>query len=86
MNDIVKARGDQIDIDGLSRHLGAPIVTTTATRNEGIEELKETIFNAIPAHFPSPRNDADRPHSGLLRRTQKNSAPSQPKHNGPDLV
>ncbi|MHA1948675.1 MAG: FeoB small GTPase domain-containing protein [Candidatus Thorarchaeota archaeon] len=51
MYDIVKSRGDNIDIEGLSRHLGAPVVTTTAPRKEGIEELKDTILAAIPEHF-----------------------------------
>ncbi len=51
MYDIVKTRGDRIDIEGLSRHLGAPIVTTTATRKEGIEELKDAILTSIPSHF-----------------------------------
>jgi Fe2+ transport system protein B len=51
MYDIVKARGDQIDIEGLSKHLGAQIVATTATRKEGIEELKDAILAAIPQHY-----------------------------------
>ncbi|MGY5863186.1 MAG: FeoB small GTPase domain-containing protein [Candidatus Thorarchaeota archaeon] len=51
MYDIVKARGDHIDIEGLSRHLRAPVVTTTATRKEGIEELKDAILTSIPEHF-----------------------------------
>ncbi len=56
MNDIVKSRGDQIDVDGLSRHLGAPVVTTTATRKEGLEELKDAILTSIPLHFRETEN------------------------------
>jgi ferrous iron transport protein B len=51
MNDIVKSRGDNIDTEGLSRHLGTPVVTTTATRKEGIEELKDAILTTIPEHL-----------------------------------
>ncbi|MHA2025771.1 MAG: FeoB small GTPase domain-containing protein [Candidatus Thorarchaeota archaeon] len=60
MYDIVKSRGDKIDIEGLSRHLGAPVVTTTATRKEGIEELKDAILISIPEHFRevSPEGDS----------------------------
>ena len=51
MYDIVMARGDQIDIERLSEKLGAQVVTTTATRKEGIEELKDAILAAIPKHY-----------------------------------
>jgi len=51
MYDIVRSRGDCIDIDGLSKHLGAKVVTTTATRKEGIEELKDAIFASIPTNI-----------------------------------
>ena len=51
MYDIVEARGDRIDIEGLSRRLGAKVVATTATRKEGIEELKDAILAAVPQHY-----------------------------------
>jgi ferrous iron transport protein B len=51
MYDIVKARGDRIDIEGLSQRLGAQVVATTATRKEGIEELKDAILAAVPQHY-----------------------------------
>jgi Fe2+ transport system protein B len=51
MYDIVNARGDKIDIEGLSKRLGAQVVATTATRKEGIEELKDAILAAIPQHY-----------------------------------
>jgi ferrous iron transport protein B len=58
MYDIVQSRGDKIDLDGLSRHLGAPVVATTATRKEGLEELKDAILTSIPEHF---RENGDSP-------------------------
>ena len=51
MYDVVRSRGDNIDIEGLSKRLRAPVVTTTATRKEGIEELKDAILTSIPEHF-----------------------------------
>ena len=39
MYDIAQRQGLQIDIDGLSRELGVPIVTTVATRKRGIDDL-----------------------------------------------
>jgi ferrous iron transport protein B len=51
MYDIVKARGDQIDLERLSERLGAQVVATTATRKEGIEELKDAILAAVPQHY-----------------------------------
>ena len=48
MHDVVESRGDRINIDALSRILGAPVVSTTATKKEGIEELKEKILETTP--------------------------------------
>jgi ferrous iron transport protein B len=39
MYDIAQRQGLRIDIEGLSRELGAPVVTTVATRKRGIEDL-----------------------------------------------
>ncbi len=57
MYDIIKSRGDKIDIEALSRHLGAQVVTTTATRKEGIEELKDAILASVPQHYLDAAND-----------------------------
>jgi ferrous iron transport protein B len=59
MYDIVMSRGDQIDIAALSRHLGAKVVTTTATRKEGIEALKDAILASVPKHYFEESNDQD---------------------------
>jgi ferrous iron transport protein B len=39
MYDIAQRQGLRIDLEGLSRELGAPIVTTVATRKRGIDDL-----------------------------------------------
>ena len=51
MYDIVRARGDHIDIEKLSQRLRAQVIATTATRKEGIEELKDAILAAVPKHY-----------------------------------
>jgi ferrous iron transport protein B len=43
MYDIAQRQGLRIDIEGLSREIGAPIVTTVATRKRGIDELVAKI-------------------------------------------
>ena len=61
MYDIAQRQGLRIDLDGLSRDIGAPIVTTVATRKRGIEELvakAESLALTMPAtenvwHEPS---------------------------------
>jgi ferrous iron transport protein B len=50
MYDVVEGRGDKIDIERLSERLGVPIVVTTATKKEGMDELKEAILRAAPNH------------------------------------
>jgi Fe2+ transport system protein B len=50
MYDVVKQRGDHIDIDGLSRKLQAPVVVTTATKKEGLEDLKDAILRVTPGY------------------------------------
>ncbi len=52
MYDIAQRQGLRIDLEGLSRELGVPVVTTTATRRRGIPELvaaiEETLGKATP--------------------------------------
>jgi ferrous iron transport protein B len=43
MYDIAQRQGLRIDLDGLQRELGCPIVTTVATRKRGIAELVEKV-------------------------------------------
>jgi ferrous iron transport protein B len=50
MYDSVESRGDKIDIETLSRKLGAPVVATTATKKEGIDTLKDKILEVTPKH------------------------------------
>jgi ferrous iron transport protein B len=61
MYDIAQRQGLRIDLEGLSKAIGAPIVTTVATRKRGIEDLvaqAEALVDTMPAgqnvwHEPS---------------------------------
>ncbi|MGR9100635.1 MAG: Fe(2+) transporter permease subunit FeoB [Gammaproteobacteria bacterium] len=46
MMDSVRKKGLQIDIEGLSKKLNCPVVPVTASRKEGIENLKAVINQA----------------------------------------
>ena len=43
MYDIAQRQGLQIDLEGLGRELGCPIVTTVATRKRGIDDLLSAV-------------------------------------------
>ena len=61
MYDIVESRGDKIDLDALSRKLGAPVIATTATKKEGIDELKDKILEVTPEHVLKFSKDDEPP-------------------------
>ncbi len=45
MMDLVRSRGDRINIEGLSAALGCPIVEISAIKGEGIDEVSETAIS-----------------------------------------
>ncbi|MFN3523547.1 MAG: ferrous iron transporter B [Phenylobacterium sp.] len=47
MYDIAQRQGLRIDLEGLSREIGAPIVTTVATRKRGVEDLLRQVDELI---------------------------------------
>jgi ferrous iron transport protein B len=51
MMDEAQARGVALDIQQLSQALGIPIVPTTATRGDGVNQLTETLRAARPCAF-----------------------------------
>ena len=53
MMDLVKKSGDKIDVAGLSKQLGCPIVETTALKGHGMAELMETAVKAAKAGKPA---------------------------------
>lgn len=53
MTDIATSRGIILDVQALSLRLGCPVVPMQAHQHQGIDELKQTIFNH-PQSIPSP--------------------------------
>ena len=66
MYDIAQRQGLRIDLDGLSRELGVPVVTTTATRRRGIPELVAAIEETLGTATPG-QNDWTAPDASGLR-------------------
>jgi len=61
MYDLARQDGLEIDIATLSRLLGVPIVATIASRNEGLDELQQTLLELLN------HKDSARPHPFVLR-------------------
>ncbi len=49
MYDIAQRQGLRIDLEGLSREIGAPVVTTVATRKRGIDDLVAQVETKLAA-------------------------------------
>ena len=52
MMDLVCKNGDKIDVEGLSRRLGCPVVETTALKGQGVEALIAKAIEAASAPTP----------------------------------
>jgi ferrous iron transport protein B len=70
MYDIAQRQGLDIDIDGLSRELGVPIVATVATRRRGIEDLVAQIDRLADGAAP-PTPDWREPDAAKLREAHR---------------
>jgi len=66
MYDIAQRQGLRIDLEGLSKAIGAPIVTTVATRKRGIEDLVAQA-EALVDSMPAGRNVWHEPSAAELR-------------------
>jgi ferrous iron transport protein B len=67
MYDIAQRQGLRIDLEGLSRELGAPIVTTVATRKRGIDDLVAQIDAATLTAAQTGENHWSTPDAGQIR-------------------
>ena len=45
MMDVVRANGDAIDIEALSRYLGCPVLEISALKGDGVDQLVETVLS-----------------------------------------
>lgn len=57
MLDLARHKGTQIDIPGLQRELGVPIVAINPRKGKGIEQLKKTIDKAVETTVHTPVRD-----------------------------
>ena len=67
MYDIAQRQGLRIDLEGLSRELGCPIVTTVATRKRGIEELVARVDELARAGALAGENTWREPDAAAIR-------------------
>jgi ferrous iron transport protein B len=72
MIDIARRRGIEIDLDRLSRELGVPVVTSTAVRRGGTEELLRRMDDMAAGKLEQPGENTWRPlTAGELRAAQR---------------
>ncbi|MGZ6014533.1 MAG: ferrous iron transporter B [Phenylobacterium sp.] len=67
MYDIAQRQGLRIDLEGLAREIGCPIVTTVATRKRGIEDLVAQVEILIEAGALAADNTWREPDAGQIR-------------------
>jgi ferrous iron transport protein B len=67
MFDIAQRQGLRIDLEGLARDIGCPIVTTVATRKRGIEDLVAQVDALIAAGALAQANTWREPDAGRIR-------------------
>jgi ferrous iron transport protein B len=71
MYDIAQRQGLRIDLDGLSRDLGCPIVTTVATRKRGLAELTGKVQELVDTGAVAVANTWREPDAGELRAAHR---------------
>src|ERR1041385_1964537 len=75
MIDIARRRGIEIDLDKLSAELGIPVVTSTAVRRGGTEDLLRRLDEMIAGQLGSSgENTWQPPRAGALRAAQRGAA------------
>ncbi len=57
MMDLAKRKGTQIDIQGLERELGVPVVQVNPRRNKGLDQLKKVIDQSANNLYQPPARD-----------------------------
>jgi ferrous iron transport protein B len=67
MYDIAQRQGLRIDLEGLSRDIGCPIVTTVATRKRGIDDLVAQVERLIDTGAIAGTNTWREPDAGEIR-------------------
>ena len=71
MFDIAQRQGLEIDVEGLSRELGAPVVTTVATRKRGLPELIAAIEAQALKAADATRSEWHAPSAAEIRAAHR---------------
>ncbi|PVM94004.1 ferrous iron transport protein B [Caulobacter endophyticus] len=73
MFDIAQRQGLRIDVEQLGREIGAPIVTTVATRKRGLDELLTQVDTLTLTHSNVGTNTWREPSAGEIRAAHAES-------------
>ncbi len=73
MYDIAQRQGLRIDLDGLARAIGCPIVTTVATRKRGIDDLVAQVEGLIAAGAIGAASTWHEPAAGEIRDAHRDA-------------
>ncbi len=57
MMDLAAKKGIEIDVPGLERELGVPIIPVNPRKNKGISQIKKSLAQTAKQHFYSPKKD-----------------------------
>jgi ferrous iron transport protein B len=68
MYDIAQRQGLKIDLEGLAREIGAPIVTTVATRKRGIDDLIAQVDALAASGALAAENTWREPNAAEIRK------------------
>jgi ferrous iron transport protein B len=71
MYDIAQRQGLRIDVEGLARELGCPIVTTVATRKRGIEDLVAQVDGLARSGKLNPDSTWREPGAHEIRQAHR---------------
>src|SRR5262245_55852770 len=71
MYDIAQRQGLRIDLEGLERELGCPIVTTVATRKRGVEDLVAKVDELAAAGVLAGENRWREPNAAEIRQAHR---------------
>ena len=85
MYDIAQRQGIRIDIEGLSRELGVPVVTTVAVRKRGLEDLLAQVDALVAMDRPRAASLWHEPSAAEIRQSHRDAERMLRAHVKPPL-
>lgn len=68
MMDMVAARGDKIDVKGLEKLLGVPVIPTSASKGNGIKEVMDRALEVAQTAAVAERESTKRPYDKSIEK------------------